>query len=202
MLTLVAGSKQLAPPLAIVCVWLSPQGAEPGSERPCDGSVNRPFGRAGTSLGAAMTKAYPRRQGHRGFTLLELLVVLAIMAMATAGVTLAFRDHGDMALEREAQRLAALFESARAQSRASGVAVRWHTTSGGFLFEGLPLADLPTKWMNDGITVRGTPNILLGPEPIVGAQAVDLIQGQPPLRSIRIATDGLRPFVIQAAEEP
>ena len=141
------------------------------------------------------------RQDDRGFTLLELLVVLAIMAMATAGVTLALRDHGDMALEREAQRLAALFESARAQSRASGVAVRWHTTSDGFLFEGLPLADLPTRWLAEGITVRGTPSVLLGPEPIVGAQTIELIHGQQSQRTIRLVTDGLRPFAIQAAEQ-
>ena len=71
------------------------------------------------------------------------------MAMATAGVTLVLRDSADTALEREAQRLAALFESARAQSRASGVVVRWHTTPGGFLFEGLTAGALPTRWLTE-----------------------------------------------------
>ena len=61
----------------------------------------------------------------RGFTLLELLVVISIMALATAGVGLALRDGGQQALEREGERLAVLLESARAQSRASGVPVRW-----------------------------------------------------------------------------
>ena len=59
---------------------------------------------------------------HAGFTLLELLVVIAIIAVATAGVSLSLRDSSQTALEREAQRLAVLFESARAQSRASGTA--------------------------------------------------------------------------------
>ena len=67
-----------------------------------------------------------------GFTLLELLIVMAIMAMATAGVSLAMRDNAQTALERDAQRLAVLFESARAQSRTTGIGVYWHTTDNGF----------------------------------------------------------------------
>ena len=66
-----------------------------------------------------------RANGIRGFTLLELLVVLSIMALATVGVGLAMRDGTQAQLERDAERLAALLESARAQSRASGVPVRW-----------------------------------------------------------------------------
>ena len=61
----------------------------------------------------------------RGFTLIELLVVVSLIALGTAGVSLAMRDGNATRLEREGQRLAALLEAARAQSRASGVAVRW-----------------------------------------------------------------------------
>ena len=38
----------------------------------------------------------------RGFTLLELMVVVAIMALATAGVSLALRDSSATQLEQEA----------------------------------------------------------------------------------------------------
>lgn len=134
--------------------------------------------------------------------MLELLVVLAIMAMATTGVMLVLRDNADTVLEREAQRLSALFESARAQSRASGVAVRWHTTSDGFRFEGLPANALPTRWLTEGITARGNPSVLLGPEPMIGAQVVELVSSQQPQRAMRIATSGLRPFAVQAAIQP
>ena len=134
--------------------------------------------------------------------MLELLVVLAIVAMATAGVTLVLRDGADSALEREAQRLVALFESARAQSRASGVVVHWHTAPGGFLFEGLPADALPTRWLTEGMTVRDNPTVLLGPEPIVGAQAIEVVNSQRPQRAIRIATNGLRPFAVQPTARP
>ncbi len=141
----------------------------------------------------------------RGFTLLELLVVIAIMAFATAGVSLAMRDNAQTALEREAQRLVVLFESARAQSRTSGVRVVWYTNASGFKFEGLAPDALPNRWLAEGTGVRGTANIQLGPEPIIGPQAVELVTGQSagqPGISLRVATDGLRPFTVQAAEQP
>ena len=58
---------------------------------------------------------------------------------------LAMRDSAQTQLEREAQRLAALLESARAQSRASGVPVRWQPTEAGFRFDGLPPENLPPQ---------------------------------------------------------
>lgn len=143
---------------------------------------------------------------HLGFTLLELLVVIAIIAMATAGVGLALRDSGQASLEREADRLSALLESARAQSRASGAVVRWRPTPqgpGAFAFDGLPPDALPTTWMTEGISAQpvaadGQPvsGLQLGPEPIIAAQQVLLTSSAPPGRSLRIATDGLRPFAV------
>ena len=149
-----------------------------------------------------VTAASATGKVRSGFSLLELLVVLAIVAMATAGVTLVLRDGADSALEREAQRLVALFESARAQSRASGVVVHWQTAPGGFLFEGLPTDALPTRWLAEGMTVLDNPTVLLGPEPIVGAQAIEVVNSQRPQRTIRIATNGLRPFAVQPTARP
>jgi general secretion pathway protein H len=60
-----------------------------------------------------------------GFTLIELLIVLAIVALASTLATLAVRDPQASALEREADRLSALLEAARAESRASGLTVLW-----------------------------------------------------------------------------
>ncbi|MBS0339955.1 MAG: prepilin-type N-terminal cleavage/methylation domain-containing protein [Proteobacteria bacterium] len=139
-----------------------------------------------------------------GFTLVELLVVMAIIGLAMAGVAFAMRDTSHAVLDREAERLAALFEAARAQSRASGVAVRWRLTEqGGFVFDGTDENALPTQWMSAGIRVQEvTANglranaIQLGPEPIIAAQRVVLASDNVPGRSLQVATDGLRPFSV------
>jgi general secretion pathway protein H len=139
---------------------------------------------------------------RRGFTLIELLVVLAIIAIATAGVGLAMRDGSATRLDREARRLSALFESARAQSRMTGVAVVWHAVQGGFRFEGVPEGTLPAGWLHEGTMVHSAGRIVLGPEPIIGPQAVVLGSTEAPQRTLRIATDGVRPFTIEEPGAP
>ena len=138
----------------------------------------------------------------RGFTLLELLVVVSIVALATAGVGLALRDSGQALIEREAARLAALLESARAQSRAGGVPVRWRADAGGFRFEGLPQsaqAALPRQWLDAGTTVLAPTVLVLGPEPLIGPQQVLITHQAHPERTLRVATDGVRPFTVEPA---
>jgi len=136
----------------------------------------------------------------RGFTLLELLVVLAIVGLALGGASLALRDSGAALLTREGERLAALLEAGRAQSRASGVPVRWQADAQGFRFEGLPREALPTHWLDAQTRVQGPPAALwLGDEPLIGPQAVQLVHPAWPGHSVRVATDGLRPFGLEAA---
>ncbi|MBS0453623.1 MAG: prepilin-type N-terminal cleavage/methylation domain-containing protein [Proteobacteria bacterium] len=138
-----------------------------------------------------------------GFTLVELLVVMAIIGLAMAGVAFAMRDTSHAVLDREAERLAALFEAARAQSRASGVPVRWRLTEQGFVFDGTDQNALPTQWMSAGVRVQEVSanglranSIQLGPEPIIAAQRVILASDNVPGRSLLVATDGLRPFSV------
>ncbi len=124
-------------------------------------------------------------------------MVISIVAVATAGAALALRDSNSVTLEREAERLAALLEAGRAQSRASGVAVRWHSMVGGFRFVGLPPDRLPTQWLSASTVVRGDNSLLLGPEPVLAAQGVTLVSRDEPATALRVATDGLRPFAVQ-----
>ena len=149
---------------------------------------------------AGNSHGFRREFAARGFTLIELLVVVAIIAIASAGVSFALRDSQATQLEREGQRLAALFEAARAQSRASGVAVLWRPVDGGFRFEGAQAGTLPDQWLSPSTQAQGGTPILLGPDPIIGPQAVVIATPAAPGRQLRIATDGLRPFRVTPAE--
>lgn len=159
------------------------------------------------------------RPGSAGFTLLELMVVVTIIAVATAGVALSMRPAEQTRLAREGDRLVALLESARAQSRTNGLPVVWHADATGFRFDGLvrplavgaqslPTADAPdaasrpgsfhVAWLGPDMQVAQDSLLVLGPEPIIARQSVLLVLGR---SSLRISTDGLRPFVVQAGDE-
>ena len=152
-----------------------------------------------------LAQGFAMRARPHGFTLLELLVVISIIAAASTGVALALRDGTQTALDRDAQRLAVLFESARAQSRATGVAVRWQATAEGFEFEGLSESVVRSRWLSPSTRVVGAATVQLGPEPMIGAQAIELFDAGQTIRNevntptsqVRIATDGLRPFSLQ-----
>jgi general secretion pathway protein H len=134
----------------------------------------------------------------RGFTLVELLVVVALIAIASGLASLALRDPTANRLDQEGARLAALLESARAEARASGLAVRWEpqTLAPGFRFVGLPAREaLPNQWLNEGVTadIVGGRSVVLGPEPLIPAQRIVLSLGD---RRLVLATDGLGPFEV------
>ena len=160
------------------------------------------------SLGTARREiAVPLQQSSmtkvgRGFTLLELLLVVAIIAVASAGVSFAMRDTAQTQLEREAVRLAALLESGRTRSMATGVPVRWRTTASGFTFDGLPMGALPEAWLSPDIAASVPAQIVLGPEPIIARQSVRLVLSSQPSRALTVGTDGVRPFSVSAGDSP
>lgn len=135
-----------------------------------------------------------RQAAAGGFTLLELLLVMALIAMGSAGIAFSLRESGEQLLEREALRLVARLDAARAQSRASGNAIVWRPDGEGYRFvgpSGPAAATIP--WLEPGTTVRDDKALVLGPEPIIGVQTIELLLGE---RSLRVGTDGLRPFAV------
>ncbi len=138
---------------------------------------------------------------HAGFTLIELMVVVALIAIASAVASLALRDPASTRLEHEGARLVALLEAARSEARATGLAASWEPRAAqegaeGFRFVGMPpSSELPTQWLAAGVTaeVLGARAVVLGPEPLIGAQRVVLhLEAQ----SLTLATDGLGPFTV------
>ena len=142
--------------------------------------------------------AAPRRR-PLGFSLLELMVVVMLVALATALTTLSMRDASQNKLEEEGARLSALLETARTQSRIIGTDVTWNPVdTGGLEFDGLPPAatkELLKRWLDSDTraTIVGAPQIKLGPEPLLPAQRVVLHLGD---RDLTVGTDGLTPFQI------
>jgi general secretion pathway protein H len=143
---------------------------------------------------------------HGGFTLLELMVVVAIIAITTAVASLALPDPANSRLEREGVRLVALLESARAEARAGGITVLWLPQGSGvdsdYQFLGLPAPLMPSLvWMEREVKaeVRGGRSIVLGPEPYIGGQGIVLRLND---QVLEIATDGLSPFVVRHGDDP
>jgi general secretion pathway protein H len=145
------------------------------------------------------------KRAHAGFTLIELLVVVVIIAIASSVATLALRDPSETRLEHEAARLAALLEGARSEARSSGLTAYWEpkpvqADTEGFRFVGLPASsELPSRWLAEGVRaeVVGARAVLLGPEPLIGAQRIVLKLED---RQLTLGTDGLGPFVVISNE--
>lgn len=142
----------------------------------------------------------------RGFTLLELMVVVALIAITTAVASLALPDPATSRLEKEAARLVALLESSRAQARSGGMTVIWlpqpASADTDYQFLGLPPNETPSlQWMEREVKaeVLDGRSIVLGPEPVVGPQTIILRLGT---QQIMIATDGLSPFDVVRGGTP
>ena len=177
--------------------------------------MDRPAARARTQTSDPGSDAVKRSvQRARGFTLLELMVVVAIIALASAAVTLALPDTASTRLEREATRLIAILETARVQARSLGTPVRWvpgrprqtandspDQPSPDFHFTGLPdNHGLPERWSDTDLAGQigvllptGQNGILLGPEPVIPPQTLTL---QLDDKRLRLSTDGLSAFAV------
>ncbi len=165
------------------------------------------------SSGTGLTLQRSRPAGG-GFSLIELLIVIAIVAVGAALLTWALPDSEAARLEEEGARLSALLEMARAEARVSGTTVLWVprgaaeaaemvSTAAGpdtgadmadFRFVGLPAAmALPRRWLDARVSaeVIGRSTVLLGPEAILPAQRVRLRLAD---RQLELASDGLGGF--------
>ncbi|TSE18856.1 type II secretion system protein H [Tepidimonas alkaliphilus] len=135
----------------------------------------------------------PRRP--RGLTLLELLVVLAIVGIASVGVVQAWRGDADRRLDRLATELRDQIEAVRALARASDTRAELAWDAEGLRWRGLPEGALPElprarPWPLENVALTlepPQPTLKLGTEPMGPPWRLTLRHGE---RTRTLAFDG------------
>ncbi|AZQ49567.1 GspH/FimT family pseudopilin [Burkholderia cenocepacia] len=92
-----------------------------------------PFVPAGADGG--LTKPRAARRRARGFTLLEMLVVLVIAGLLVSLASLSLTRNPRTDLREEAQRIALLFETAGDEAQVRARPIAWQPTAHGFQFD-------------------------------------------------------------------
>lgn len=157
---------------------------------------------------------------QRGFTLLEMMVVLLIIGIATGMATVSAFGGGQRQLQKDALRLGQLFALAQAHARASGQTLIWTHDERGFAFVRPPQPlllppriaarvrarpdpalkeDSPLRarrWLSeDAVTVRVTPagTVRFGPDWLPGPLHLELISGE---RRVQLSRLGNGQYVV------
>ena len=71
---------------------------------------------------------------QHGFTLIELMVVLVIIGIASAAISLTIRPDPLHLLRKDAERLSQVLQVAQAEARADGRPITWRADAKGFRF--------------------------------------------------------------------
>jgi general secretion pathway protein H len=136
----------------------------------------------------------PHRKSSRGFTLIEMLVVLMIAGLLIAVVALAPSRNKRTDLNEEAQRLATLLESADDEAQVRSASIAWEPVDGGYRFfqraengKWLPLNDDvlgPHRWDTEvtGVSIHytggaGIQRVVFGDESIEVPVTITLHSG-------------------------
>lgn len=142
-----------------------------------------------------------------GYTLIELLVTIAIIGVAAGMLSLSLRGDEARRLHQEADRLAALFRMAQSEARVSGRAVVWQADLAGYRFR-LLVADaslpLPSELARERpwpveVQAIQTRQLLFSREPLREPALVQIATRE---RGIRVSLDALGNASLAECEGP
>lgn len=133
---------------------------------------------------------------RRGFTLLEMLVVVSMLAILAVGVSLSLSSNNPRTLHEEASRLRTLLELAADESRITGATVLWSAAERGYRFDRLAMEvdndfvgkaaldeRLRPRTLPDGLTWGGT---ILEARPLAAGGQIPFVGGSVAPFSIRL----------------
>ena len=136
------------------------------------------------------------RTRRAGFTLIEILVVIALLGIAAAVVVLSVSGSDDRLLREETARLGALFRIAQDETRITGRTLVWEADVSGYRFR--PFDEEGARdWSDDVLRKRDWPfpvrsidggRIVFGREPLLDPATLLIATDR---SEVRLALDAL-----------